>query len=124
MTSTGVVNDRLEAIISLSVQGPTGETRSFDAVLDTGFGGFLTLPASLIAELKLPFVGMGRATLGDGSEVTFPFYDVPVLWDGGLRYGLVEAAETTPLLGMAMLDGHNLHVEVRVGGRVTIERRT
>ena len=123
MTITGAVSDSLEAVISLSVRGPSSEARSFDAVLDTGFGGFLTLPASLIAELNLPFVGMGRATLGDGSEVMFPFYDVAVLWDGSLRYGLVEAAETTPLLGMAMLNGHDLHVEIRNGGNVTIERR-
>ena len=108
-------------MISLSVQGPSSETRSFDAVLDTGFGGFLTLPASLIAELNLPFVGMGRATLGDGSEVTFPFYDVAVLWNGVLGLGLADAAYTTPLVGLAMLDGYDLCIEVRQGGRVTIE---
>ena len=118
----GVVNDRLEAVISLTVQGPIGQSRSFDAVIDTGFGGFLTLPPRLIAELNLPFVRSGRATLGDGSEVTFPFYDVAALWDGDLRLGLVDAADTTPLVGMAMLDGHDLHLEVAAGGRVTIER--
>ena len=30
----GVVNDRLEAVISLTVQGATGQSRSFDAVID------------------------------------------------------------------------------------------
>ena len=122
MTITGVVNDSLESVISLTVQGPSGETRSINAVIDTGFGGFLTLPPLLIADLNLPFVGLGRATLGDGSEVAFPFYDVAVLWDGGVQLGLADTADTTPLVGMAMLENYDLHLEVRHGGRVTIEQ--
>lgn len=119
----GVVNDRLEAVIALTVEGPGGPPRSIDAIIDTGFGGFLTLPPGLIDELSLQFEGVGRATLGDGSEIRFPFYEVAVRWDGSTRLGLAEAADTTPLVGMAMLEGQDLHVEVERGGRVRIQRR-
>lgn len=119
----GVVNDRLEAVIALVIEGPGGQLRSIDAIVDTGFGGFLTLPPSFIAELRLQFEGMGRATLGDGSEIRFPFYEVGVHWDGRTRLGLADAADTTPLIGMTMLERHDLQIEAEPGGRVIIERR-
>jgi len=120
---SGVVTDSLDAVMPITVQGPSGRVRTIDAVLDTGFGGFLTLPPLLIADLDLPFVGLGNATLGDGSEVSFPFHDVAVLWDGEQRFGFADAADTTPLVGMRLLEGHDLHIEVVDGGRATIERR-
>ena len=117
----GAVNDRYEAVIALTVTGPSGETLDIEAIIDTGFAGFLTLPAESIVELNLVFEGMGVCTLGDGSEITFPYYTSAVIWDGQPRYGLAEAAETTPLAGMMLLEWHSLHVDVRDGGRVTIE---
>ncbi len=119
----GVVNAAREAVIHLTVNGLAGRTRDIEAIVDTGFGGFLTLPPALVAELGLNFEGIGRATLGDGSEITFPYYDVAVLWDGQPKYGLADAADTTPLVGMSLLDSHNLCVEVEEGGRVVIEAR-
>lgn len=53
----GVVNAAYEAVVTLAVQGPDGQTRDIDAVIDTGFGGFLTLPPALVAELGLPYKG-------------------------------------------------------------------
>ena len=37
----GVVNAAYEAVIPLTVQGPAGQTRDIEAVIDTGFTGFL-----------------------------------------------------------------------------------
>ena len=119
----GVVNAAREAVIALSVRGPAGRTLNIEAIIDTGFGGFVTLPPALVAELGLTLEGIGRATLGDGSEITFPYYDVAVLWEGHPRYGLADEADITPLVGMSLLDSHDLYVEVEDGGRVTIEAR-
>ena len=119
----GVVNPSREAMIPLTLVGPAGRTLDIDAVIDTGFTGFLTLPASLISELELPFAGIGRAVLADGSGIRFPSYRVAMLWEGGTRNGRAHAAETTPLAGMALLDDHDLHIEVAIGGRVVVEAR-
>ncbi len=35
----GVVNDAYEAVIYLTVQGPSGQAREVEAVIDTGFTG-------------------------------------------------------------------------------------
>ncbi|MYD66247.1 MAG: clan AA aspartic protease [Chloroflexi bacterium] len=119
----GVVNASREAVVLLTVNGPAGATRDIEAIVDTGFGGFLTLPPELVTELGLGFEGIGRATLGDGSEITFPYYDVSVLWEGQPRFGLADAADTTPLVGMSLLADHSLYVEVEEGGRVVIQAR-
>ena len=117
----GVVNAAHEAVITLSMQGPEGQAQEVDAVVDTGFTGFLTLPPALITELALPFETTGHATLADGSEVSFDTYRVTVLWEGQPRYVLADAADTTPLVGMLFLDMHDLSIQVRNGGRVLIE---
>ncbi len=119
----GFVNDNLEAIVTLPLLGPAGQTREVDAVIDTGFNGYLTLPPMLAADLGLPVVGDGEAVLVDGSEAAFDVYGVTVLWDGEARYIEIGAVDSTPLVGMALLDSHNLNIEVEDRGRVIIERR-
>lgn len=116
----GKVNADLEAVVRLSVQGPAGRTREMDAVVDAGYSGFLTLPEALATELRLPFAYVGRAFLANDDEVRFDVHDVTVLWDGQARDIRADATGSTPLIGMLLLDGHDLSVQVRNGGRVLI----
>lgn len=119
----GEVNAAYEPVITLTVQGPSGQTQDLEAVVDTGFTGFLTLPPEVIAESGLALVGTSRATLADGSEVTFNVYRVTVLWDGQPRFTWADAADTTPLVGMRLLDRHNLNIDVEDHGRVVIQAK-
>ena len=117
----GVVNAAYEAIVSLPLTGPEGQSRRIDAVVDTGYNGFLTLPSSIVAELGLPYRGHSEAILADGSVVEFDVYGVTVSWDCIARYTSANAADSTPLVGMSLLDGHDLSIRVRDGGRVLIQ---
>ena len=117
----GVVNSAYEPVITLTVHGPSGQPGEIEAVVDTGFTGFLTVTPALAAKLRLDFRGTSRGTLADGSEVALPAYGIAVLWDGQPRYVEADAADATPLVGMRMLDHHNLNIEVERGGRVVIE---
>ena len=119
----GMVNASYEPVVTLSVHGPSGQTREIEAVVDTGFSGFLTVTPALAAELGLAFLGISRATLANGREVTFPYYGVAVMWGGQERYIEADAADTTPLIGMRLLDNQSLYVEVVDGGRVVIQTR-
>lgn len=92
----GVVNAAYEPVVVLVVQGPSGQASEIEAIIDTGFTGFLTVTPALATELGLALEGTSRATLADGSEVTFDVYDVAVLWDGQPKYVLADAADTTP----------------------------
>lgn len=106
----GRVNFNCEATISLVVSNGN-KLKSIDALIDTGFTGFLSLPSAIIAELDLPWSYRERVTLGDGSETLFDMYDARVIWDGQYRDIEVNAAETQPLLGMRMLRGYRLQVD-------------
>ena len=119
----GVVNAAREAVVALSLRGPDGQAQDIEAVVDTGYSGFLTLPAAVVRELGLPFVYVGRALLANDDEVSFDVHEVTVLWDGQPRHVRADATGSTPLMGMLLLDRHDLHVEVESGGRVVIEAR-
>ena len=117
----GTVNAHLEAVVTLPLRGPSGQAREVDAVVDTGFNGYLVLPPTLVADLGLPVVGDGEAVLADGSEAAFDVYGVTMLWDGQLRFVETGAVGVNPLVGMAMLENHDLSIHVREGGRVVIQ---
>jgi clan AA aspartic protease len=116
----GNVTADLEAIVRLTVQGPAGQQDDIDAVIDTGFDGWLTLPPELIAQLGLAWDRRGRATLGDGTDCYFDVYEGVVLWDGQPRPTFVDEADTIALAGMSLLKSFKLTIEVRTQGQVTI----
>jgi predicted aspartyl protease len=90
---TGSVNASFEARIQVVVQQAKGRRRTFSAVIDTGFNGFITLPPTIIASLKLVWRGRREATLADGR---------------------------LELVGMALLEKSRLDMAVVSGGNVAI----
>jgi clan AA aspartic protease len=117
---TGRVNAELEAIIQLEVAGSGSRQRQVDAVIDTGFTGYLTSPHSVIAALQLAWLGREEGTLADGSVDLFDVYRATLVWDGHPKPIEVEAAHAAPLVGMALLERHSLQIDVVNGGIVTI----
>lgn len=117
----GRVNDRIEATVAFDIKGPRGQSRSIEAVIDTGYSEFLTLPPVHVRELGLTYRDRGQAVLADGTLATFDVYDAELLWDGHRLSVPVDESESTPLVGMALLEGHGLRIEARTGGRVLIE---
>jgi clan AA aspartic protease len=116
----GYVNTTYEAVISVVVSYE-GKLKSVNAVIDTGFTGFLSLPPAIIAELELPWSYRDRATLGDGSETLFDIYEASIIWDGQFQEIEINSADTEPLLGMSLLRGYRLQVDNIQGGLVMIE---
>ena len=78
---SGIVNTDFEAIISLSICDSEGKIYTQDAIVDTGFNGWLSLPPDLIEQLNLKWKRRGRAILGDGSECVFNVYEAVVVWE-------------------------------------------
>ena len=118
---TGVVNAHAEATIRLPVRAADRREQEIEAVLDTGFNGSLTLPPTVIAALGLPWRTRGAVMLANGTEDQCDIYTATVIWDGRPRHILVEAADTDPLIGMALLYGHDVRMQVIEGGSVIIE---
>jgi clan AA aspartic protease len=116
----GRVNQRCEATLSIALRN--NETiQMVDAVIDTGFSGFLTLPSETIVTLGFSWEGRDVATLGDGTFCTFEVYIGLVIWDGQYREIYINESETVPLIGMQLLRGYDLRIQAIEGGLVTIE---
>ena len=116
----GMVNQSCEAILPVVVRN-NAKTQFMDAVIDTGFSGFLTLPSNLITALDLTWKGRDVATLGDGTSCIFEIYIADVIWDGQYRKIDINESETVPLIGMQLLRGYDLRIQTIEGGTVTIE---
>jgi clan AA aspartic protease len=111
-----------EARIRLTVRGRRSRGQQIEAVIDSGYTGALTLPPALITLLGLRWQSTQRATLADGSTCVFQVYVGKVVWDGKVRQILVDEANADPLIGMRLLRGHELKMQVRYRGKVTIKR--
>ena len=60
----GVVNSAYEAVIPLSLRGPAGQAQEVEAVIDTGFTGFVTLPSLTRCGVGIGLHGHQRGDLG------------------------------------------------------------
>jgi clan AA aspartic protease len=118
---TGVVKSD-EGRIRLTVKGFRGREQEVEAVIDTGYTASLTLPPAVVAALGLRWLSVDRFTLADGSECIFDTYEARVVWDGKVRSILVDEADADPLVGMRLLRGYELKMQVRSRGKVTIKR--
>src|SRR5438445_13485114 len=62
----GIVRAR-EPLIRLTIRGFRGRQQEIEAVVDSGYRGWLTLPPTAIAALNLRWRTFGRGMLADGS---------------------------------------------------------
>lgn len=117
---TGAVTISREAIVRLELIGTGGLKTTVEAVIDTGFTDYLSLPLSVITSLRLAYSQTDKVYLADGSEIAVDQYEVSVVWDGSRRDILVHCLEGSALIGMSLLYDHLLAVQVVDGGSVSI----
>jgi clan AA aspartic protease len=118
----GIVNADFEPIIPLSICGSDGKVHTQDAIVDTGFNGWLSLPPDLIAQLNLKWKRRGRAILGDGTECVFNVYEAILVWDGSFLTIPIDEADSEPLVGMSLMEGYQLTVQILEGGHVELSK--
>lgn len=109
------------AMIRLQILGPADASQTIDAVIDTGFSGYLCLARTFIDSLELPFRQTETYTLADNSNIELDVFRCNVMWDGRVRPAFALAADGAPLLGMSLLRGFRLGIAVIDGGEVKIE---
>ncbi|MBC8140189.1 MAG: clan AA aspartic protease [Armatimonadetes bacterium] len=92
------------------------------AVLDTGFTGFLMLPVSLAGGFRFAPLDDRIVELGDGRESRLDACEVIVSWHGKERaVRTFLALRTQALIGMKLLRGSLVTLELLPGGYVTVE---
>jgi clan AA aspartic protease len=117
----GIVDQNCEATIRLFVGNADSQRQMVDAVIDTGFTGFLTLPLSVLTDLNLQAYRREEGILGDGSTCIFDVYRGFIIWDGELRRIDINESDTEPLVGMSLLYGYRMQLDAIEGGMVTIQ---
>ena len=117
-----VVSDGREANVSLKVigAGPDHASVNVQVAIDTGFTGHLTLPPNTVRSLSLPERGFVEVELADGGMRTLGVYEARVLWHWRPLRVPVYEADGGPLIGMSLLRGSTLTIEVIPRGEVTI----
>ena len=109
--------------VTIAIAGGARIFRPLEAIVDTAFTGWLTLPPATIQELGLTHYGQREALLASNAVSEFEIYGVLVSWLGAVRPVLVHQSEGRPLIGMALLSGCRLTVDAWDGGPVVIAER-
>lgn len=112
----------LEPRISVALLAPGKGRLQVEFVVDTGFSGYLTLPAAAIAALGFPYSYELSAKLADDSSADVDVHTATVNWDGQELEIDVLAMGTRPLLGTSLLAGFDVNIQFADGGQVVAER--
>ena len=116
----GRVSPKLEAVVAVTVRGRNRTVAALRCVVDTGFDGCLCVSSEQVAGLDLAPVGTQPVVLGDGSEARLKLFEAIVEWHGQLVPVPVLEVEGGALLGMALLHGSQLTMDVVDDGAVRI----
>ena len=111
----------LHPMIEISLWGSDGRLYSYEATVDTGFTGALTLPLRFINRIGLASGGTRNAFLADGRSEELDCYYANVLWHSRAERVVLYQSEAAPLVGMDLLRDSRLTVDAWDGGAVTIE---
>jgi clan AA aspartic protease len=117
----GTVDEFGHPEIEINVHGPTGRSLVITAMIDTGFDRYLSLSRSAIDDLMLNPIGESKAFLADGTSTVMRMFDAQVSWHGQLIAVEVHEADGVPLVGMNLLHGSRLTIDVIDRGKVVIE---
>ncbi len=122
MTRGEVQYDRT-ATVFITIRGRSGaDDIGLDAIIDTGFDGFLSLPPDTVSLLKLDYFDREETSVFGGLTVEFDTFLGAVEFAGEGRGIVICATDNPPLIGMSLLYGLQLTVETVDGGEVTLAR--
>jgi predicted aspartyl protease len=117
---TGVVSEDREARVTLTLVCADGTEVRYAATVDSGFNGSVALPELTLRRAGLRTDERIDGVLADGSIVSLEAFLVRLKRFDDERNAVALAVEGGALVGMELLDGHLLTVEVTPGGAVTI----
>ncbi len=117
----GAVDADRKAVVQLQLRAADRRIIDIDVVIDTGFTGYLTLPAAKIAELGLVFYEASTFIMGDNSEVEFCVFTGAVALRGQDKPIYAIESESEPLLGMSLMEGFRLLIDVVELGPVILD---
>ena len=117
----GTVSGDQRALITIEIMDVEGRPHPVEVALDTGFTGCLSLPGETIRQLGLTSVGTRSFEPAEGQLIELEAYLAEVSWSGRSTDALVLRSDSAPRLGMTMLQGNRITMDVAEQGKVCIE---
>ena len=117
----GIVTPEFKAAVHIVLLDGKGQSHEAEVFVDTGFNGNLSLSPALLEAIEAAFLEETTVQLADGSSVTFAVYAASLRWESSTRLIEIFATGGDFVLGMRLLEGSELKIEVKSGGVVTIE---
>ncbi len=96
-------------------------TKSYDALLDTGFDSVMSVDRRDAGELGLRYIGDKVEILADGSEHSSQVFAGRVLFAGEWRDVPITASGVGASVGMQLIYGARLTLDVFLDGDVDLE---
>ena len=113
--------DGLSPRVAITVTGNGDSPKSYSALLDTGFDGALSIGLADASELGLRFIRDQVVVLADGSEKVSSLFAGKVYFAGDWREVPVNATGDDATIGMQLLYGASIRVDVVLNGDVHYE---
>ncbi|MDE2837932.1 MAG: hypothetical protein OXL97_10575 [Chloroflexota bacterium] len=111
----------LVPVVPVAIVDGSGVPQQFQAVLDTAFIGTVSLPHSSIERLGLTDPSTEAVTFANGETEECNIYLATAIW-GGERYSVsVYELGPEPLIGMELLNGSHVSMDVYEDGPISIE---
>jgi predicted aspartyl protease len=116
----GKVSKSLRPYIELEISGVKLSAK-LGIIVDTGSTYPLILSAKIIKDLELrPTFTEIKIRGIDGNIYYASTYECSIRWNGVTQNVVVAESPEKSLLGMPLMEGLNLQIQVNVGGDVTI----
>jgi len=104
----GYVNTDDEAVVEVEIIG----AGPIEAVIDTGFSGFLVLPQTHPYSSVLPVVASETYDVAGGQQVTFDVALGQIRWMGqAMLVEMLLSPATEVLVGTQVFRGHRLEID-------------
>ena len=117
----GSVDPKRRPILPVWVEGPFG-SEQVNALVDTGFNGFVSLPQSVIYRLGMKRYGRIPVLSANGVLTLEVAFEGATRWTGGLRSGLViESAAGLASIGTELMDGSVIEIDFGRARTVSIK---
>lgn len=121
--TTGYISEFGELIVPIDIFDQRGRLRRVEAIVDTGFDYFLTLPIPLVQSLGLAWAGRRRMRVATDQMEQFESFEADVWWLGTRRPIYVLQTQSEILVGTRLLWESQLTAQFWEGGVVSVQSR-